>query len=207
MAYLATSARVVGGAAGDHEHLVDLAQLVLAHAQLVEQQPRPGRSPRGLLDGQRLLVHLLEHEVLVAALLGRRQVPVDVVLVGRHRVAVQVGHVEAFGGHDHHLVVLQDHPVLGVVEEGGEVAGHEVLPVGLPRDQGQVLLGPDHHPRVVLVEHGQRERPLEPLQRRAHRVRERQPLGQGGLTTRWATHSVSVWEANRWPSASSWATG
>ena len=119
--------------------------------------------------------------MLVAALLGRRQVPVDVVLVRLHRVPVQVGHVQQLGGHDHHLVVLQDHPVLGVVEEGGEVAGHEVLPVGLPRHQGQVPLGPDHHPRVALVEHGQRERPLEPLQRRAHRVRERQPLGQGGL--------------------------
>jgi hypothetical protein len=67
MAYLA-------GAAGDHEHLVDLAQLVLAHAQLVEGQApgRVGPALQGLLDGQRLLVHLLEHEVLVAALLGRR---------------------------------------------------------------------------------------------------------------------------------------
>ena len=119
--------------------------------------------------------------MLVAALLGRRQVPVDVVLERLHRVPVQVGHVQPFRGHDHDLVVLQDHPVLGVVQEGREVAGHEVLPNAAPRDQRQVPLGPDHHPRVPLVQHGQRERPFQPLQRLAHRIREPEPLGQRPL--------------------------
>jgi hypothetical protein len=136
---------------------------------------------QGLLDGQRLLVDLLEHEVLVAALLGGRQVPVDVVLERRHGVPVQVGHVQPFGGHDHDLVILQDHAVLGPVQEGGEIAGHEVLTLGPPGHQGQVALGPDHDPGVVLVQHGQRERPLQAPDRRPHRVREGPAVGQARL--------------------------
>ena len=92
---------VVGGAAGHHEHLVDLAQLLVGQALLVEHdaavdevaQQRVGH--RGGLLGD-----LLEHEVLVAALLGGRQVPVDMKGAGTRviRVAVKVGDAVAVGG-------------------------------------------------------------------------------------------------------------
>ena len=72
---------VIGGAAGHHEHLVDLAQLLIGQPLLVEhdaavdEMPEQGVGHRGGLLGD-----LLEHEVLVAALLGGAQVPVDMKL-------------------------------------------------------------------------------------------------------------------------------
>ena len=74
---------VIGGAAGHHEHLVHLAQLLIGQPLLVEhdaavdEMPQQGVGHRGGLLGD-----LLEHEVLVAALLGGAQVPVDVKLAG-----------------------------------------------------------------------------------------------------------------------------
>ena len=80
MAYLATRPGVVRGAAGDDEDLVDVAQVLVGQAHLVERElaglGEPAEQRVG--DGLRLLGDLLEHEVVVAALLGGRGVPVDV---------------------------------------------------------------------------------------------------------------------------------
>ncbi len=72
---------MIGGAAGHHEHLVDLAQLLIGQTLLVEHDAAVDEVAQqrvGHCGG--LLGDLLEHEVLVAALLGGRQVPVDVKL-------------------------------------------------------------------------------------------------------------------------------
>ena len=72
---------MVGGAAGHHEHLVDLAQLLVGEPLLVEHDAAVDEMAQQRV-GHRggLLGDLLEHEVLVAALLGGRQIPVDVKL-------------------------------------------------------------------------------------------------------------------------------
>ena len=70
---------VIGGAAGDHEDLVDLAQFLIGQPLLVEHDPAVDEvAEQRVGDRGGLLGDLLEHEVLVAALLGGRQVPVDV---------------------------------------------------------------------------------------------------------------------------------
>ncbi len=71
--------RVVRRAAGDHEDLVDLAQLLVGEALLVEHDAAVGEvAEQGVGHRGGLLGDLLEHEVLVAALFGGRHVPVDV---------------------------------------------------------------------------------------------------------------------------------
>ncbi len=72
---------VIRGAAGHHEHLVDLAQLLIGQPLLVEHDAAVDEVAEQRV-GHRggLLGDLLEHEVLVAALFGGRHVPVDVEL-------------------------------------------------------------------------------------------------------------------------------
>ena len=72
---------VVRRAAGDDEDLVDLAQFLVAQPLLVEHDAAVDEvAEQGVGDRGGLLGDLLEHEVLVAALFGGRQVPVDVKL-------------------------------------------------------------------------------------------------------------------------------
>ena len=76
---------VVGGAAGHHEHLVDLAQLLIGEALLVEHDAAVDEmAEQSVGDRGGLLGDLLEHEVLVATLFGGRDVPVDMELRGSH---------------------------------------------------------------------------------------------------------------------------
>ncbi len=78
---------VEAGPGGDDDDLLDRAQFGLVDADLVELQ-RPGggvAAQQGVGDRLRLLVDLLAHEPVVAALLGRREVPVDVVGPGGGR--------------------------------------------------------------------------------------------------------------------------
>ncbi len=70
---------VICGTAGHHEHLVDLAQFLVAQPLLVEHDPATHEvSEQGVGHRGGLLGDLLEHEVLVAALFGGSQIPVDV---------------------------------------------------------------------------------------------------------------------------------
>ena len=80
IAYLATMPGVVRGTARDDEDLVDVAQVLVGQAHLVEQDVAALGEPaqQGVGDRLRLLGDLLEHEVVVAALLGGGGVPVDV---------------------------------------------------------------------------------------------------------------------------------
>ena len=58
--------------------LCDLLNLLIAHIQFFDDDIiilDTGRN--GIVDGLRLLVDLLQHEVLIACLLGRIGIPVD----------------------------------------------------------------------------------------------------------------------------------
>ncbi len=71
--------RVVRGAAGDDEDLVDLAQDVVGDAEVVEGELSVlvDAPDQRVPDRARLLVDLLQHEGVEAALLRSRDVPVD----------------------------------------------------------------------------------------------------------------------------------
>ena len=81
----------------------------------------------GVGDRARLLVDLLAHEPVVAVLLRGGEVPVDVVGLGLGGAAVEVGHLDAVAGDRDDLVLAELEGVAGVLDEGGDVGGEEVL--------------------------------------------------------------------------------
>ena len=115
--------------AGYDDDLVDAAQDRLVDAQLVEDQPARlvGAAEQGVRDGVRLLVDLLGHEARVAALLGGRGVPGDLVMLAVHRRPVEVGDLDRARGDRHDLVLAELDGVAGVPDEGSDVGAEEVV--------------------------------------------------------------------------------
>ena len=147
---------VIGGAAGHHEHLVDLAQLLVGQPLLVEHDAAVGEvAEQRVGDGGGLLGDLLEHEVLVATLFGGRHVPVDVELpVVRGRVGVvsiEIRDAVAVGGDDHRLVLAEFDGVAGVFDEGGHIRADEHLAVTDADHQRSGAPGRDDRARLVGV--------------------------------------------------------
>ena len=89
----ADQAGVVGGAAGDDHDPPHAAQELVVELELGEVDAVVARQPVGDRLGDRvgLFVDLLQHEGLVAALLGRVGVPGDLLGLALDRVAVGVG--------------------------------------------------------------------------------------------------------------------
>ena len=123
--------------AGDDDDLVDLAQLAVRQPHLVELEPAvPAEPPeQGVGDRLGLLGDLLEHEVVVARLLRRFDVPVDVEPPAVHGAADEVRDADGVPRDGDHLVLAELHRVAGVVDEGGDVGREEVLPVAEPDHQ------------------------------------------------------------------------
>ena len=121
---------------------------------LVDLDPAVAGDPAG--DGrperERLLVHLLEHEVVEAALLGGLERPVDPVDTTRSRgapstpVIVDARRVEV----DDVALLEEDDPV-GVGEDRGDVAGEERLAVADADDERHVHPGADEPVVLALV--------------------------------------------------------
>lgn len=167
---------VIRGAAGHHEHFVDLAQLLVAQALLVEHDPAVLEVPQQCL-GHRggLLGDLFEHEVLVAALFGGRQVPVDVKTPGVGGVIVtgEIGDAVAVGGDDHRLVLAKLDSFASERDERRHIRAQEHLAVAdadhqrrgpTRRHDGARFVGVgEHHSEVAL-------QPAEHCQRRGHEV-------------------------------------
>ena len=109
----------------------------------------------------RLLVDLLAHEPVVALLLGRRQVPVDVVAPALLRDAVEVGDLDRVAGDRDDLVLAELERLAGVLDERRDVGAEEVLAVAEPDDQRRVAAGRHHPRRVERVDGHQRERAVE----------------------------------------------
>ncbi len=128
---------VVGGAAGDHHDPLYPGEDGLVEGSLlgeIDAVPARGAIGDGVRHGIRLFVDLLEHEGVIAALLGGLFVPLDAL----HRAL----HGLAGGGRDGDArrPQLDDLAVLHVLhlarlgEEGGHRGGHELLALAAPDD-------------------------------------------------------------------------
>ena len=128
--------------------------------------PTQGVGHRGGLLGD-----LLEHEVLVAALLGGTQVPVDVEIRGTRiiAVAVEVEDLIPVGGDHHGLVLAQFDRVAGVLDERRHIRADEHLPVADAQHQRGGPAGGHDGARLVGVGEHQREMALQPAQHGQHR--------------------------------------
>jgi len=139
--------RVERRAAGDQDHPLDGAHGVGGEVHVRQDHVAGlGRDPaaEGVGDGARLLVHLLEHEVPVATLLGHDRIPQDADRGAPDRLAVEGRQLDRVGGDDRDLVVLEHDHVARVGEDRGNVGRHEHLALAEPDDDAAgALLGGD----------------------------------------------------------------
>ena len=113
-----------------------------------------------------LLVDLLEHEVLVAALLGGLRRPVDRrdrALLGS---AVDIGDRHAARVQVRDIAVLEEDDLVRVGEDRGDVARQERFAVGQPDDERHILAGADQPVAFAAMHHGDRVRALDLTERR-----------------------------------------
>ena len=143
---------MVGGTAGDDVDLLDVAQIVVGKALLVEDNLAVDEAAgQGVADGGGLFVDFLHHEGVEAVLLGGLLVPVDGERAALGRGAVEVHDLVVIGGDRDGAVLAELDGVLGVGDEGGDVRTkeHAVLPD--PDDQRGVAATGDDEIRLVGV--------------------------------------------------------
>ena len=170
-------ARVVRGAAGDDEHAPQAAQELVAQSHdLGEVDGAVLAEPAGerVAQGGRLLVDLLEHEGLVAGLLGRVVVAGELRLLAHERVAGDVGVLRASGAEGDDVAVLQHHDPARVRQERRDGGGEEHLVVADAHDERALVPGADHDVGLVGGDGAERVVPVHLAQGGAHGAR--QPL-------------------------------
>ncbi len=142
-----------------------LRDLLVGHLDRVEEDAgvlEVHAAGEGVLHGLGLLVDLLEHEVLVAALLRLDGVPVEAVDRALDRLALAVPDLDAFRGEPRDVAVLQEADVLGVDEERRRIGGQELLALAEADHQRRALAGGDDLLAVGLGgHHGEGVHPFE----------------------------------------------
>jgi hypothetical protein len=163
--------RVPRRAAREDHHAVHLAEPRLGEGHLAEEhlagldrRPAQGR----LAHGPGLLEDLLEHEVLVARLLGLDRVPRDALRGLFPRAAVGAGERRALARHHGHLAVVQEDHVARVGEQGGHVGRDEELVVAEADDERRPVAHRDDLPRIVGGDEDEREEAAQRFERAAH---------------------------------------
>ena len=143
---LADKTRMIRRAAGDDVNLIKRIEEFAAPAQLVHDDMLAvlGNARRHrVAHGLRLLVNLLEHEVLVATLFRRLGVPVDLEDLLRHDFAAAIRDVHAVRLDDRHLTVIDDVGAPRARDDRGDVGRDEILPFAETDDKRIVLLRAD----------------------------------------------------------------
>ena len=154
---------VGGGAAADHDDLVDGAQDVFGDAHLVQGQAAVGVDAvgQGGAHGVRLLVDLLLHEGRPTILGGAVGGEVDLVRLALDGVTRGVDDGHASSGDDHDLVLVDLNSAVGVLDEGQDVGAQEVLPIPQADDQRGGAAGRNDDVRGLRAEHQQGESTVE----------------------------------------------
>ena len=165
--------RVVGGPAGDDHHPPEVSDLGLGEPDVFEDEPPVADTLADRLGHRlRLLVDLLEHEGLVALLLGRLVVPVDVELLSLHRLS---------GEREERRPVLRDRDDLAVLDqlhaaslpqERGDRRGQEHLALADPDDERTLVAGTDEESWMIPMHDHESEMALQLRVRGTHRFDE-----------------------------------
>ena len=120
-----------------YEHLVHLAEQVGVHVQLVqgEEAVRSHPTHEGVPNGRGLLVDLLQHEVVEAALLRPGNVPLDLERLREELGAVEVGERPSVGRDLHDLALLDGDHRCRPRQDRRDVRGKQGLTVTEAHDQ------------------------------------------------------------------------
>jgi hypothetical protein len=165
---LARQRRVPTGAAGNDAHRPETREFGRRDIHLIQKNASRflAHTPQhGVANRPRLLVNLLEHEVLVAALFRQNRVPQHVRHLPVHGPALKVAQTHAVGLQNRHVAIRQEEHVAGIAENRRHVGRDEVF----------VVADAYHHRRTVprrydLIgirarDHGQRKHPGQFLHR------------------------------------------
>ena len=166
---------MVGRPAGDHDDPRDAGEDRLVERVLlveVDAVAARGAIEQRVRDGVGLFVDLLEHERVIAALLGGLLIPVD-----RLHGALEL---LAGGRHDLHslraqhddLAVLQILDLAGLGEKAGDRGGDELLALATADDQRALLARSHQHLRLVETHRDERVVALQLGIRGAHGIGE-----------------------------------
>jgi hypothetical protein len=122
----------------------------------------------GVLEGARLLEDLLQHEVLVAGLLGHGGRPVDALHGAVHRGTGHRGDRHAAGLEHGHLAVLHEQHVARVGQQRGHVAGAVGGALADAQHQRRRVLGHHDAPGLEAGQHRDGVGPVQARERAAH---------------------------------------
>ena len=172
---LPTSAGVPRRAAREDRHPLDRRELRVGDLHLLEEHLagvlRDAAEDRLARRG-RLLEDLLEHEVLVAGLLGHDRIPQHALRGLGDRPAEEVGERHARARDDRHLLVAEEDDVARVAEDRRDVGGDEELAVAEADDDRRAVADGDDLLGIVGRDQHQREQAAHQQQRPAHGVLE-----------------------------------
>ncbi len=154
----ADDARVVRGAGGDDHDAAQVAHLHLRQAERLEHQLVAADAVADRLAHRLgLLVDLLEHERLVAALLGFLVVPVELLHLEVLALDAVLEETDGRRRDLDDLAVVGEHRAARLAEEGGDVRGEEVLALAEPDDERRLATNADEQVGKIVVDHDDRE--------------------------------------------------
>ena len=156
---LSHQTRVERRTTGHDEDLVDVAKILIGQSLLIEDDASGVEvTAQGVRDGVGLLLDLLVHEVLVAALFRGGEVPLDVERTGvTIRLAGEVVDLVRGGRDNDDLVLTEFDGFASVLDEGRDIRAEEHLPLADADDQRSGAAGGDDRVRVLRVHEDQRE--------------------------------------------------
>src|SRR6266404_915997 len=167
---LAGHRRMQARSASDRLYRSELAKLGFANLHLIQIDAT--RRLRDAADGRvsnraRLLVNLLQHVMLEAALLRRYRVPGYPVNLRRNRIALEVSDRHAGSREHRHFAVAKIEHVARVIKQRGNIRSNEVFVITKPDHDGRAL--PDCNYLLGLIRRHDRKR-IE-----ASKLRDRAP--------------------------------
>src|SRR4029079_6394379 len=149
----ADDARVVGGATGEDDDPAQVAKLLVGEAEALEHDASVADAvAERLLDRVRLLVDLLQHKGLVAGLLGRLVIPVDLERFALDFAVPDFEEACALGGDRNTLAVVDQLEPSRLAKEGRGRRREEHLALADADEQRALQARSDELLRVVVVD-------------------------------------------------------
>ena len=163
--------RVICRTAGDDVDLIERVQIVRIPCEFFKGDRllvcRNALAHR-IAHSLRLLIDLLEHEVLIAALLRSLGIPRNLEHFLRNRCAQTIRHLDCVLADNGKLAVSQNIGAARPRNDGGNIGCDEILSLAKSDDERIVLLRAEQHIRMSAAHERERVRPLDPLQNHAH---------------------------------------
>ena len=171
-------AHMVGRAAGNDIELIHFPQLLGGDVQVLQHHSALlNAGGDGVPECFGLLHDLLEHEMLIAALLRGGDLPVHMVALLFHREQVGVGeHLDAVPGKHGDLPVVQVAYLPGVLDDSRHIGGQHLEAVPVAQDEGAVLPGGDQPVGAVSAQDAQGVGPLDPVENLCERLHHVAPV-------------------------------